>query len=286
MPDQTEVARSFGYSLAFFQSNPELQSLLDRATSQNYTPDRFVAELQNTTWFRVNGESARKMAALKSSDPATYAQYLSKVQSQISSQAGQMGVQMSTSDLAELTGLALQFSWDQNQIQQALGSKVISGSASLAGGNAAALETQYRQILDDYGITVSDDTVGSWVRDGVLGRLTADSVRAYAAMNASSRYAGLADRIKAGETVKQIADPYIQAHAKLLEVNPATLSISDASIQKALQATDSQGKPAPMTLWQYEQALRQDPRWMRTKNAQDELMGSARSILQTWGLSI
>jgi hypothetical protein len=37
-------------------------------------------------------------------------------------------------------------------------------------------------------------------------------------------------------------------------------------------------------LWQFEQELRQDPRWTYTNNAQEDLMGTARQILKNFGL--
>jgi hypothetical protein len=37
-------------------------------------------------------------------------------------------------------------------------------------------------------------------------------------------------------------------------------------------------------LWEFQQQLRQDPRWNYTRNAQDSLMGTARKVLQDFGL--
>ena len=68
-----------------------------------------------------------------------------------------------------------------------------------------------------------------------------------------------ADRINAGYTVKQIADPYIQSQARLLELNPDSIGLSDPSIQQALMSKDQSGKPAAMSVWEYEQQLRNDP---------------------------
>lgn len=281
----SDKAASFGYSLAFFNSNPELKALLDRATSQNYTSERFVAELQNTQWFRANGESARKYAALSSTDPATLAQMTATAQSHITTLAGTMGVGLSATDAAALADLSIKVGWSEDQIKAALADKLSTdASGGYSSGQAAALNSQFKGILSDYGVQVSDQTLGQWVRDGILGKQTADSVKAYAQQAAASQYAGLADRINAGYTVKQIADPYIQSQARLLELNPDSIGLSDPSIQQALMSKDQSGKPAAMSVWEYEQQLRNDPRWVRTQNAQDSLMGAAKSVLQQWGV--
>ena len=38
-----------------------------------------------------------------------------------------------------------------------------------------------------------------------------------------------------------------------------------------------------MGLWDFENLLRQDPRWMKTKNAKNQFDSTARTILETFG---
>ena len=82
--------------------------------------------------------------------------------------------------------------------------------------------------------------------------------------------------------------------ANLLEIDPSQINfMKDPMISKALQYRDpssgqgqsgSAGQPGVMPLWQFQQQVRQDPRWQYTDNARQEVMGMAHSVLQDWGL--
>lgn len=284
--DPSSVAASFGYSLAFFNSDPELKALLDRATSQNYTSARFVAELQNTGWFRRNGEAGRKYLALQTTDPATLSQMIDTAQATIWAQASDLGAQLTTEDARALADMSIRVGWNADQIKSALADRLAyDATVGFKSGRAAALQAQFKATLADYGVNVSDQTLGQWVRDSIRGSATQDTVKAYAIQQAISRYPGLADRINAGETVRQIADPYVQSQSRILELNPDTIGLDDQLIQRALSSTGADGKPTVKTLWEFENDLRNDPRWVKTKNAQDSLMASAKTVLGDLGLA-
>jgi hypothetical protein len=101
---------------------------------------------------------------------------------------------------------------------------------------------------------------------------------------AKSQYPTLAEQIDAGFTVRQLASPYIQNMSRILEIDPGTIGLNDRTIKQALTGLNPEGKPMTTPLWQFEQELRQDPRWNYTNNAQEDLMGTARDILRNFGL--
>jgi len=101
---------------------------------------------------------------------------------------------------------------------------------------------------------------------------------------AKSQYPTLAEQIDAGFTVRQLASPYIQNMSRILEIDPGTIGLNDRTIKQALTGLNPEGKPMTTPLWQFEQQLRQDPRWNYTNNAQEDLMGTARDILRNFGL--
>jgi hypothetical protein len=59
-------------SYAFFKSQPELMKLLNSAVSDQWTTDKFTAELKNTGWWKNNSASARQAQVQAKTDPATY----------------------------------------------------------------------------------------------------------------------------------------------------------------------------------------------------------------------
>ena len=86
--------------------------------------------------------------------------------------------------------------------------------------------------------------------------------------------------------MSDLASSYMQDYQKILEVGPGQLNLFDPTLTKALQYKDPSGQNASMPLWQFDQTLRNDPRWKQTQNAQDSVMGTAHSILQSFGFSI
>ena len=279
------TAARFGYTLSFFNADPELKNLLARATQGNYSAERFTAEFQNTHWFRAHSESYRKYTALQKGDPSTLTQLTRSAASKLTAMARQMGtVGLDAGDLQNLATEAIKFGWTDDQQKAALRSHVTANNTGRYTGDAGSYKTKFDSILGAYGVQVSDAHMGEWVRGALQGFTNDAYVTQYAQDAAMSRYPGLADRLKSGETLAQIADPYKQSYAQVLEVNPETIKLSDPLIQRALAAKDKKGKPTTQTVWQFEQGLRSDPRWLQTKNAQDSAMQAAHQVLQDMGL--
>jgi hypothetical protein len=104
---------------------------------------------------------------------------------------------------------------------------------------------------------------------------------------AKAQYSQFSQQIDGGQTIQDLASPYIQQMGNILEVNPQTLSAFDPTIKAALSYKDpSTGQTGSQPLWQFENSLRQDPRWLQTNNARDSMMSTAHGILQAFGFSI
>jgi hypothetical protein len=72
--------------------------------------------------------------------------------------------------------------------------------------------------------------------------------------------------------------------ANTLEINPNDISLDDPTIKQAFTSLNSEGQPITKPLWEFEKELRRDERWRFTKNAQQDLMGTARKVLSDFGL--
>lgn len=282
-----ETAASFGYSLAFFNSNPELKSLLKQATDGGWSPARFVATLQNTKWFRSSSEAQRKYTALKNSDPATYKAQLGEGTSRILNLAGSMGASLDWKAAQKISDDALRLGWGEDTIKRLLVTKlgIDKNTGRYTAGAAASYQSQFRALAEDYGVDFSDQIMQHYVRAAVGGGQDAQSFKNMVQQTAASKYVALKDRIMAGETVRQIADPYIQSYGKILEVNSENINLDDPLVQRALQAKDAKGKPATQTVYDFEQTLRKDPRWRQTNNARDLMSSTANAVLSSFGLA-
>ena len=292
--DQTQAgkASAYGWSEAVLNSDPELKALFDQATATgpygNWTTDHFVAKVRDTKWFKTHTDTARQAIILQKADPATYNQRVSAAAGQATTMAGTVGARLTPAQMQQIGAESVMYGWNNDQLRQRMEQYVTSvkdstGTAQYAGG-AANYQQQYTQMAGQYGTTVADNTMNQWVKDSVMGRTTVDQVRNNMVALASSRYPSLAARLKAGETLQDIAAPYMQSYAKVLELNPNTIALTDNLVQSALSGTDDKGQPSTKSVWQFEQDLRNDPRYMKTQGAQDSVMNVGKKVLNDFGL--
>jgi hypothetical protein len=108
-----------------------------------------------------------------------------------------------------------------------------------------------------------------------------DSLR----QQAISTYPGWQAQLEAGATMRDIAQPYIQMTAQQLELPESDIGVWHPKVRAALQQANDKGLPAPMSLPDFQAALRADPAWRRTQNAQDQVMQVGRQVLQQMGLT-
>lgn len=281
-------ASNFGWSLAVINSNPELKALFAQATSTGagggWTTDHFVAKVRDTKWFKANADTARQTLILQKADPATYRARVASAAATAASTASSIGANVGAWWLNKIATDSVMFGWNSDQLKATMGQFVTPDKNGQFFGGAATIQYQYTQMAQQYGVQVSRATMGTWVKNTARGVTDTDGVRNWMIANASSRYPSLADRLKGGETVAQIAEPYVQSYAKTLELNPNAIPLTDKLVQGALAAKDAKGQPSTKSVWEFEQDLRNDPRFMKTQQAQDSSMAMAHQVLSDWGV--
>jgi hypothetical protein len=158
------------------------------------------------------------------------------------------------------------------------------GNIDFAMGEAANTISKLKSTAADFGVTYGIDWFTQSAKDVLTGVVDADTLTQAIKDLSKSRYPTLAKQIDAGYTVKQIASPYLQSMANTLEINPNDISLDDPTIKQAFTSLNSEGQPITKPLWEFEKELRRDERWRFTKNAQQDLMGTARKVLSDFGL--
>lgn len=281
--DQADLAARYGFALAVLNSDPELKGLFNKAVSQTWTADRFQAELRATKWYQTHGEAWRNAAIQKAADPATYNNNVAQVRARLGMMASEVGSLASPSALDSMAQTAYQFGWDDNQLRLHLAASIQYENGRLQ-GQAGQWEADWREYAASQGLNYSDAQYEHWARVVGKGEATSQDVISQMRETAASAFPHLADRLRAGETVQSIAEPYRQTMASLLEMNPDAIGLSDPSIKKALASKDDKGQPALKTLWQFENDVRSDERWLKTQNAQNQAMSVTRKILNDFGL--
>lgn len=282
--DEAALAAQYGFALATLNSDPDLKKIFQDAVAHTYDQAHFTAALQATNWYKNHSEAWRNAITQSQVDPATYAANIAMVKTKVIMQASQLGAALTGGTLDAFVTNAFQFGWDDNQVRQNLAAYVGYTSTGTLTGAAAATETDIRSYAQAMGVRLGDDSVLAHVRSIIEGTNTLDGAKGTIRSTAASAFPHFSERFAAGETLQDIASPYQQSMASLLEMNTKTLDMYDPTIRSALSSKSADGKPEAKSIWQFENDLRQDNRWLKTNNARDSVMDTGTKVLRDMGL--
>ena len=94
---------------------------------------------------------------------------------------------------------------------------------------------------------------------------------------ASTMPKNVQELMAAGNDLSDIYSPYRQAMSSLLEVPFDKINLTDPTLTGAINEKGN------MPLYEFQRALRQDPRWQYTNNAREDVSSSVMKVLQDFG---
>ena len=277
-------------------------------------PTNFELNLKKTDFWKAYGASAIQAASDKAQSldangnvlpNSTYGQELQRRIDGITTEATSMGYKLTpevAESLAEGTlndayeGTIYNSSDYQSGLQSKIATTAQSAGIALSGGANAStgigLVNQLRAYAASQGVAMPENfytDAGAKLSDpksGMTYDTYANNIKGYAA----SKFSGFASRINQGETVANIAAPYQQEMQNILGIPADSIDLSgnngdSALINKALQGTidPTTGLGSPMPIWQFQQTLRQDPRWRSTPDAQNSMASIVETLGKTFG---
>jgi hypothetical protein len=154
---------------------------------------------------------------------------------------------------------------------------------NIIGGAASTTRSNLQALNADYGTGFNQSWMDTAAESVASGATTEQYWTDQMKTQAAGAFPAWAEQIKAGQTMKQIASPYINTYANILGVDAASVTLNDNLLKQGLQGTDPT-KPGAMPLWEFEKAVRKDPRWATSKDAMDSLSNTGATILRQWGL--
>jgi hypothetical protein len=150
-------------------------------------------------------------------------------------------------------------------------------------GALGQAQDKLKSLARAYGVDMGDSWYSAATKQVGKGKAVEDFLDEIKQV-AIGRYPGLADRFEKGASTIQIASPYIQSKARILEIDPDSVDIDDMDIQQAIGYKDDKGMYGTKPLWQYETDLRRKPEWQYTKNAKDSYDTLMLKVLRDFGL--
>lgn len=282
-----QLAAQYDFAYAVFNADPELMDLLQKATQQQWETSRFNAELMTTDWWKNNNEYAREAFAKRAIGGADWDATLQDARALVQQRATQVGARLSEQELNQLADQTITSGWDRagrtSMLDQALSQKISAAQGGRLMGGAGDLQQQLKQVAVSNGLRLSDSYYESAARSVAAGLTTAEDWQREVRQQAASLWPTWSEKINAGMDARDLANGYINIMSETFEIMPDQISLDDPYIRQAMTAQDDKGDPRPLGLWEFQQKLRKDPRWMGTKQAEDEISGIANDVLKMFG---
>jgi hypothetical protein len=282
-----ELAEQYGFVSGLMNSNPELKNLFNQAVSGGWTAQKFQAELRDTKWWKTHSQSERDFLVMKYGDPATADQKLAQARTKVSQMAKQLGLTGPAASGANMSSYAYLMAakgYDEAQIRYLMGQKITMGTGGW-GGEAGQAANELQSYAYSMGINWSTSRLQPYLRNIVAGTSTVQEVKGLMAKEAKAAFPQWSKQIDGGQTVADIASPYMQSMSQILELPQGSVNLFDPTVRSALaykNPTTLQSEPEP--LWAFENKLRSDPRWRKTQNAQNSMMQVAHQVLADFGV--
>ncbi len=284
--DEQAALETYGYMAQLADQVPEIAAILKKAAAENWTVSKFEYAVQDTNWFKTTSDTERQRMYLTATDPQTWRQNLSNATNNVNQLANEMGFGSANLKWAQdMAARAITLGWDEATLREQIARQgsMLTGEGGHLMGSAAELGAKIREAASNYGIPYTDASINAAVASISKGYNTIADYNALYLQRAKSRYPSLAADLDSGMTVRDIADPYIATMAQTLEISQGDISLSDRNIQRALTNKTNEGMNTAQPLWEFEQAVKKDPRWDSTKNARQDTAALLMQVGNDWG---
>lgn len=176
--------------------------------------------------------------------------------------------------------------YDTNQdsdaftLQKFLDSKFKFGGKTGYKGEALDSYTQLRDTAIANGLDLNKafgGQVDGWIKainDGANIDQFKQTIRNVAKIGMPDKVAGLIDQ---GVDLQTIYSPYQNVMESILELPRGSVTLDDPTLRGAI------GPDKEMTIYEFQRALRKDPRWQYTDNARESVSNAALGVLRDFG---
>lgn len=283
---EKELAEQYGFTSGFLNANPDIKKLFKSMVSQGWSKDMFQAKLRDSKWWKTHSDKERQYLTQMFTDPATAKQSLSQASITANQLAQALGVKSTSFTKKKIQEAAYNIvakGWNEGQLRYFLGQYVYFDGGQMEGQGADTVN-ELRAYAYSMGVTFSGKWYADNARKVLRGIATISDYKNDMLNQAKASFPQYAKQLDGGQTVADIASPYMQSMSQILELPAGSINLFDSTIKKALQyknknTLQTEAKP----LWQFENDLRGDPRWKQTKNAQDSLMQVGHQVLADFG---
>jgi len=288
VPADWELAASEIYGAYFhiIKQDPIIAELVARAAFEEWEPDKFQYELEQTNWWKTTSANARQFDNEYARDPATVQADIDAYAADLRQSALDLNIRLTNEQLNKLAFDALRGGLKAQQVINALGTLAIGSDEGVTALRYGFYGNKINELAANYGVSISDDEFGQLVNRFAVGQENEDSITSIFQTRATALFPALSERLMAGETFSQIVEPYRYRASQILDQDFAATDFMDNdSFAQAVTYIGDDGKQRPMTYTEWGQYLRSNREfgYEFTEEAQSRAYQVANSIADMFG---
>jgi hypothetical protein len=288
-------AADLGYVPAFLKTHTEIRDAVALAIKYDWTEQQFINYVERETTYGRNHTASQELFDMRSVDPAFQKDYevlLNNKKSNILEAARSAGVSLSDQAAADFARKAVRNNLDDSAVRAFIARQFTMPqpinptngqevSADLT-GRASVIESEIKNMANNYGVTVTSDQIGQMVKQGLKEQDTASWLRGKENIfrsQAKTIYKNIAPLLDT-MTTAEVLSPYLGMAAETLGLNVRTMKITDPRWTKAFS-----GDGGPMSNEEWIRTLKTDStyQYSKTQKAKVEASQMAQSILSVLG---
>jgi hypothetical protein len=317
---KADFLTKYGEQAKFIASVPELSNLLTTAISQRWAPTQWATQFANTQWAQAHPGDIGLAEIKRISAPSQYNTEYNAAQTRIQGLAANLGIKLTPQQIGvpvaditstpkldqtavdsgqDMTNWLMQHpNATDSQIQQQMAKYGTIDPATGPGGTIKSFSNNLQNLAQQYGVLGQVSTDGSSkvfddlaVKEAASGASLSDPAILAKYENqyrtqAMATYKPFADQIANGARVSDLASPYLNTYASLMEVSPSDIQLGaltgpGALVSKALIG-DANGQV--VNPYDFASQVRSQPGWLNTQNAHNTLNGAADYMIQKMGM--
>ena len=277
-----EAAAGYGISQALLAMHPELNYVYELFKSGQKT--KAIEELFKTPFYQNTNATVKAREKMRLEQGPAYQDALDKYKLTARKRLVTSGVKIDQATFDTLAEKAYASGLDDNQFDQSV---MATGKITGFGGNVLGDTSTLKSFANSFGVSgLLNQAYWSGKSSQLFaGTTTTEDIQQEIKTLAASAFPAYAEGIMNGVSLDVQASNIIQTVATYLELDPNGLSYQDDTVKKMLQYIDpATGKPGKMPQWLAEQTVKSDPRWGKTKNAQNTIDTLITKVGQDYGL--
>jgi hypothetical protein len=277
-----EAAAGYGISEALLAMHPELNYVYQLFKSGQKT--KAIEELFKTPFYKNTNSVVKAREKMRLEQEPAYLNEVNKYKLAARKRLVTSGVKIDEATFNTLAEKAYKDGLDDNQFDQSV---MATGKITGFGGNVLGDTSTLKSFANSFGVSgLLNQAYWSGKSSQLFaGTTTTEDIEQEIKTLSASAFPAYAEGIMNGVSLDVQASNIIQTVSTYLELDPNGLSYQDDTVKKMLQYIDpATGKPGKMPQWLAEQTVKSDPRWGKTKNAQNTIDTLITKVGQDYGL--